>query len=154
MLHGPGEDAGLEDSAAELDAYADQESLLDLQALDDLETIEALTPATLGLRVHDGGPSALVVLDGELDVATCSLLQALLDDLLRTKRAPKLVRLVVETSGIVFVDASGISPLLHARAVITRRSGKFELRTPSSVVTRLLSLLALDADLNPTAADD
>lgn len=100
--------------------------------------------ATLGLRVHDGGPSALVVVDGELDVATSSLLQALLDDLLRAKRAPKLVRLVIQTTGITFVDAAGMSPLLHARAVLNRRGGSFELREPSAPVSRLLSLLALD----------
>ncbi len=100
--------------------------------------------ATLGLRVHDGGPSALVVVDGELDVATSSLLQALLDDLLRAKRVPKLVRLVVQTTGIIFVDAAGMSPLLHARAVMSRRAGSFELREPSVAVSRLLSLLALD----------
>lgn len=95
--------------------------------------------------MHDGGPSALVVLDGELDVATCSLLQALLDEVLRARRLPTLKRLVVETSGISFVDAAGISPLLHARAVITRRGGSFEMRAPSPAVSRLLTLLGLDA---------
>ncbi|RZS87087.1 anti-anti-sigma factor [Motilibacter rhizosphaerae] len=102
-------------------------------------------PASLGLQVQGDGERATLALRGELDVATSGLLDALLDDLLRTRRSPRLSSLVVDTAGVTFADAAGISPLLHARAVLHRRGGTFEVRDPSPAVLRLLTLLGLTA---------
>jgi hypothetical protein len=47
-------------------------------------------------------------------------------------------------SGVGFADASGISPLLLARAVLARRGGRVELRFCRRGVLRLLRVLGLD----------
>jgi anti-anti-sigma regulatory factor len=53
-------------------------------------------------------------------------------------------RLVVDMSGIGFADASGISPLLLARAVLARRDGRIELRHCRRAMLRLVRLLDLE----------
>lgn len=98
------------------------------------------------VTVHD--TAALLVLVGELDLDTSRLLGAVLDDLLRTRREPALTRLVVDVAGVSFADVAGLSPLLHARAVLTKRKGRLELRAPGTRVRRLLKVLALE-DLLP-----
>jgi ABC-type transporter Mla MlaB component len=54
-------------------------------------------------------------------------------------------------SGVGFADASGISPLLLARAVLARRSGHIELRHCRRGVLRLVRLLDLQDMLEPEA---
>jgi anti-anti-sigma factor len=111
-------------------------------------TLAPSPDSTLDLELLDCGPSALITLRGELDIATSGLLQALLDDLLRARRVPRLSRLVLDTHDLGFADASGLAPVLHARAVLSRRGGTLELRQPSPAVRRLLQLLDL-AELLP-----
>ena len=98
------------------------------------------------VTVHD--TAALIVLVGELDLDTSRLLGAVVDDLLKSRRDPALTRLVVDVAGVTFVDVAGLSPLLHARAVLVRRRGRLELRSPGTRVRRLLKVLALE-DLLP-----
>ena len=100
--------------------------------------------ATLGLDLDDAGSTVTVRLRGELDLATSGLLQGVLERLLRHRRDPRVDRLVVETAQVSFVDAAGVSPLLHARAVLARRGGSLHLPAASQSVTRLLTLLGLD----------
>ncbi len=107
---------------------------------------------TLRLSVLDCGRSALVSVAGELDIATCRLLQALLDDVLRAKRTPRIARLVIDMHEVGFVDAAGLSPILHARAVLARRGGVLEIRRPSQAALRLLAVLnLLDVLADPVA---
>jgi len=103
----------------------------------------ALCDAALDVRVEEAGASARLYLRGELDLATSALLDGILEDLLRPSRSPRLRHLCVSTSEVTFADAAGISPLLHARAVLSRRSGAVELPNPSPVIRRLLGLLDL-----------
>src|SRR4051794_18824778 len=110
-----------------------------------MTTTEPLTrPSSLDLQLLDCGPSALISVSGELDVATCGLLQAMLDDVLRARRVPRIARLVLDLRELSFVDASGVAPVLHARAVLAGRGGSLEIRRPSRAVRRLLELLDLD----------
>jgi ABC-type transporter Mla MlaB component len=53
-------------------------------------------------------------------------------------------------SGVGFADASGISPLLLARAMLARRDGRVELRHCRRAVLRLVRLL----DLQDMLADE
>ncbi|NHC13408.1 STAS domain-containing protein [Motilibacter deserti] len=108
--------------------------------------------ATLGLDVDDAGSTVTVRLRGELDLATSGLLQGVLERLLRQRRTPRVDRLVVDTAQVSFIDAAGVSPLLHARAVLARRGGAFVLPSASSAVARLLTLLGLAELLEPSPA--
>ena len=87
-----------------------------------------------------------VRLDGELDITSSPLLQTVVEQVLQARREPPCTRLVVDMSGVGFADASGISPLLLARAMLSRRGGHIELRHCRRAVLRLLRLLDL-ADL-------
>jgi anti-anti-sigma factor len=99
------------------------------------------TQSTLALDVRPDGPTVQVRLDGDLDITSSPLLQAVIDQALAARRAPACERLVVDMSGVVFADASGISPLLMARALLARRGGAVELHHCRRAVLRLLRLL-------------
>jgi anti-anti-sigma factor len=86
----------------------------------------------------------VVRLDGELDITSSPLLQTVVDQVLAARRQPPCQHLVVDMSGVGFADASGLSPLLLARAVLARRSGSVELRHCRRGVLRLLRLLGLE----------
>ncbi len=100
--------------------------------------------STLAVDVRPDGATVTVRLDGDLDITSSPLLQAVVDQALAARRVPVCTRLVVDMSGVGFADASGISPLLLARAVLVRRSGSIELRRCRRSVLRLLRLLALE----------
>jgi len=99
------------------------------------------TQSTLAVDVHPDGPTVLVRLDGELDITSSPLLQAVVDQALAARRAPLCQRLAIDMSGVVFADASGLSPLLMARAMLAKRGGSVELLYCRGAVLRLLRLL-------------
>jgi anti-anti-sigma factor len=88
--------------------------------------------------------TAVVRLDGELDVTTSPLLQTVVDQVLTSRRVPPCKRLVVDMSGVSFADASGLSPILLGRALLARRGGRVELRHCRRGVLRLVRLLDLE----------
>jgi anti-anti-sigma factor len=91
---------------------------------------DRLDPATVRVR-----------LDGELDITSSPLLQTVVEQVLQARRDPPCTSLVVDMSGVGFADASGIAPLLLARALLARRRGRIELRHCRRGVLRLLRLL-------------
>jgi anti-anti-sigma factor len=106
--------------------------------------------STLAVDVRPDGPTVVVRLDGDLDMTSSPLLQAVVDQVLAARRHPPCAHLVVDLSGVGFADASGISPLLLARAMLARRGGTIELRHCRRAVLRLLRLL----DLQDMAPDE
>jgi anti-anti-sigma factor len=109
--------------------------------------------STLAVDVRSEGPTVLVRLDGELDITSSPLLQAVVDQVLAARRQPPCQHLVVDMSGVGFADASGLSPLLLARAVLARRDGSVELRHCRRGVLRLLRLLGLEGMLASEAPE-
>jgi anti-anti-sigma factor len=106
--------------------------------------------STLAVDVRPDGATVVVRLDGDLDITSMPLLQAVVDQVLAPRRRPPCAHLVVDMSGVGFADASGISPLLLARAMLARRGGQVELRHCRRAVLRLVRLL----DLRDMLADD
>ena len=106
--------------------------------------------STLAVDVRPDGTTVVVRLDGELDITSMPLLQAVVDQVLAGRHQPPCTYLVVDMSGVGFADASGISPLLLARAMLARRGGRVELRHCRRAVLRLVRLL----DLQDMLADD
>lgn len=100
--------------------------------------------STLAVDVRPEGATVHVRLDGELDITSSPLLQTVVDQVLAARREPLCQRLVVDMSGVGFADASGISPLLLARAVLARRDGHVELRHCRRGVRRLIRLLGVE----------
>ena len=77
---------------------------------------------------EDDPETVRVRLRGELDITSSPLLQAVVEQVCQARREPLCRRLVVDMSGVGFADASGLSPLLHGRAMLSRRGGHVELR--------------------------
>ena len=100
--------------------------------------------SALAVDVRPDGATVTVRLEGELDITTSPLLQTVIDQALPARRTPVCTRLVVDMSGVAFADASGISPLLLARALLAKRSGRVELRHCRRIVLRLVRLLDLE----------
>jgi anti-anti-sigma factor len=101
------------------------------------------TQSSLAVDVRPDGATVVVRLDGELDITSSPLLQTVVEQVLAARRQPLCTHLVVDMSGVGFADASGVSPLLLARAVLARRSGHIELRHCRRGVLRLVRLLDL-----------
>jgi len=91
-------------------------------------------------------PSATVVLDGEIDIATAPAIRRLL----MTAISGGNVHLAVDMSGVAFIDATGIGVLVDAADQAQKAGGDLSLLAPSWPVRWLLDLCHLDAIL-PTA---
>ena len=104
------------------------------------------TSAPLRVRVvRERGGATVVVLVGELDLATTFGLRTRLATLEQTDPPPD--RVVVDLTGLDFIDASGISVLLSAQRALAARGSGLVLRAPSRMVRTVLRLLDLDAVL-------
>jgi anti-anti-sigma factor len=88
-------------------------------------------------------PSAAVVLDGEMDIATCPAIRRFL----MAAISGGDVHLAVDVSGVAFIDASGIGVLVAAANRARLAGGGLSLLAPSPQVRRLLDVLRLDAVL-------
>ncbi len=97
-----------------------------------------------GLRARyiDGEPAVLVV-SGEVDIATCPVLRRAIDGVLDTGRA----NVVIDVAAVEFIDAMGIGLLIWAAGQASEAGGRLVLRAPSRAMCRMLSLLQLDGSL-------
>jgi anti-anti-sigma factor len=109
-------------------------------------------PGSLDVRVLSSGSVVVVALVGELDRATSPHLQRHFDEILRSRHRPRVNRLVLDCRELAAVDASSIWPVLHARAVLSRRQGTLEVRRPSPATVHVLDLLDLTESLLPRPA--
>lgn len=83
------------------------------------------------------GTCVVVSVRGELDIATAA---ALRDALLRLLHDEDVPDLVVDTSGLSFVDSSGLAVLLMASRRWGEAGKRIVLRDPSPTVVRLVDL--------------
>ena len=75
---------------------------------------------------------------GEIDADNCEGLgERLLED------TSDVSRLVVDLSGLTFIDSSGISELLRTSETADERGQQFEIRNPSTTVYRVLEITGL-----------
>src|SRR6476646_8991378 len=88
-------------------------------------------------------PSATVVLDGEIDIATAPAIRRFL----MAAISGGDVHLAVDMSGVTFIDAAGIDVLVVAANRAREAGGGLSLRAASRQVRRLLGVLDLDAVL-------
>lgn len=96
-----------------------------------------MTPAEhFVVETHRDGGTEVVVVRGEVDVATAPLLRAVLDTVVR--RRP--VRVDVDLSGTSFLDASGLAVLTAVRHRLASRRVALVLLDPSPAVGRVLAL--------------
>lgn len=102
---------------------------------------------SLQVRVDDDdGESAVLSLNGELDLASSRVLQEVLDPLI-ARCPPSLRNLVLDVAEVTLADVAGLTPVLHVRAVLARRGGSVRLRHASRLLQRLVAVLGLDSEL-------
>lgn len=100
-------------------------------------------PASLEIRDGDGG-SLRAVLAGEIDFANAFSLQARISAACaeRSTRA-----LVLDLTGVEFMDSSGLRAVLQLRGELTQAGGGLVLLDPTPQVRGILSLTGLDRQL-------
>jgi anti-anti-sigma factor len=84
--------------------------------------------------------AAGVAVRGEVDAATAPILQDALDDAVRATRGT----LVLDLSGVGFLDSSGINVLLRVRALLGREERALVLVCPDGPVHRVLELAGIE----------
>jgi anti-sigma B factor antagonist len=95
------------------------------------------------MTVVSDPPSATVVLDGEIDIATAPAIRRIL----LAAVSGGDVDLAVDMSGVTFIGAAGIGVLVAAANRTREAGGGLSLLAPSPQVRRLLDVLHLDAIL-------
>jgi anti-anti-sigma factor len=114
-------------------------------------TALALVPPAVGdvepLTVADfeatAGPSSgdvvVVVLHGELDIATIPRLRAALEPLVDARQ-----RAVLDLSDLTFIGAGGIAEFIRARRLLRARGADLRLRAPSTTCRRVLEIIGAE----------
>jgi len=104
-----------------------------------------MSPGVPALRttVTRSGRRVVVRATGELDLATAPALRRAIAG----AGSPGPVELVVDLSGVSFVDAAGLGALLDGSEAVRRGGGDLCLTSPSPMLRRMLRLLDLEARL-------
>jgi anti-anti-sigma factor len=77
---------------------------------------------------------------GDLDIAISGLLRQELDELL----ALGIGHIDVDLAGVLFMDSSALSALVHANETAGNNGQQFTLRNPSPACTKVLRITGLD----------
>src|SRR4051812_23091440 len=96
-------------------------------------------PALLDLQV-EAGPTTVITLSGDLDPATAPLLQEAID---AAAADDSVERVVLDLSGLAFLDSSGLRVFVTAREALDARGARLALRHPTSNTRRLLDITGL-----------
>jgi anti-anti-sigma factor len=92
----------------------------------------------LRVEMHTLNGTTLVTVVGEVDAASLLTLQAPLDELSLERH------ILVDTSGVRFMDSSGLKVILAQRMRMVESGGSIYIRNPSPCVQRLIEVTGLD----------
>jgi anti-sigma B factor antagonist len=88
----------------------------------------------------DSEPYTLIELTGEADVTNSDALRDLLD----AEAAKQPRTLIIDLSGLRFMDSSALHVLLRANRTLDRQGGVLALASPREAVAKMLRLTAAD----------
>ena len=97
----------------------------------------------LFMSVSTVAACAVVALSGESDVNTVRFVR----EFLATQVAAGERRVVVDLSGLEFMDCAGLQELLHAHQTLLELGGSMALAGPGRVVARVLQLTGIDQQI-------
>jgi anti-anti-sigma factor len=92
------------------------------------------------VSVTDGDSYTVIALAGESDVYTYDQLRGALE----SAAAQGVSLLIVDLSGLEFMDSTGVQVLLDIRVMMSNRGGKLALAGPQNTVARVLNLVGAD----------
>ena len=87
--------------------------------------------------------SVLLVVSGELDLATV----AVLDESLRRAESARRPVVLLDLGGVTFLDCTGLTALLAAARRVAEAGGEISVMRASAPICRLLRLTAVDQSL-------
>lgn len=105
------------------------------------DMIAGVTELSVSVSVEDreGGSRTVVRLAGEADVTTRALAEVL-----GAEAAKKPRLLLVDVSGLTFIDSAALHQIVQAHRKLRADGCRLELVGPSPVVARILQLSAID----------
>jgi anti-anti-sigma factor len=105
------------------------------------DMIADVTELSVSVSVEDreGGSRTVVRLAGEADVTTRALAE-----ILGAEAAKKPRLLLVDVSGLTFIDSAALHQIVQAHRKLRADGCRLELVGPSPVVARILQLSAID----------
>lgn len=101
-----------------------------------------VAPLRASVTTHESGaqPYTLVELAGEADVLDTEALQGVLET--QARKRPGL--LVIEMSGLQFMDSAALHAILRAHRMLVRDGGRLVLVSPHDTVARVLQMTEVD----------
>ena len=99
-----------------------------------------LLTVSVTARESAGEPYTLVEIAGEADVTNTDELRRLLDD--EVSQQPRT--LIIDLSGLRFMDSSALHVILRANRAMDRQGGVLALAGPRDPVAKMLRLTAAD----------
>jgi anti-sigma B factor antagonist len=96
-------------------------------------------PMQLSCQLSAGG-HAVVVLRGELDLATVDLVVRFVSDVIDRHDGP----VIADLRGVAFCDACGLGALIRIAAYAERAGRRLELLRPSRALTRIMRITGVD----------
>jgi anti-anti-sigma factor len=105
----------------------------------------------LRIATRRGSDRLILELDGELDMASSTLLQ---EALARANCEGSNTVVVLDLRGVCFLDSSGLRAIFRARKTVRERGQQFAVTPGSAQVQRLLSLTHLDEHLQTIDGPD
>ncbi|HEY2430126.1 MAG TPA: STAS domain-containing protein [Acidimicrobiales bacterium] len=105
-----------------------------------MEVVVEHSGSPFQLDVATGDEGVLITLSGELDLATAPELWAAIDAAL----AEGHQRLVLDLSGLGFVDSTGLGVFVRAGKELRASGGGLTLRRPGERVAKLLEITRLE----------
>ena len=91
------------------------------------------------VNVSRDGDQLIAVVDGEVDADNCQGLGAQIEPALEEG----IDTLIIDASGLTFIDSSGITELLRIRDLMQERGGVCRIRKPTEQVRRILEITGL-----------
>jgi anti-anti-sigma factor len=92
------------------------------------------------IEVQRGTPVALVVATGDIDLSSASALRAACDEALADQPAV----LIIDLSGVPFIDSTGLGALIAAARKADVHGGEVRIAGAVGMVTRLLQLAGVE----------
>jgi anti-sigma B factor antagonist len=112
--------------------------------------LDAPAGARFTLEPHPSDPAVRrIVVDGDVDVSSAGRLGAVLDQALA--ESPSVV---VDMSGALFIDSTGLAVLLNAMRRATRRQGAVAVVCPNRTPLRAFEITKTVETLNVSATDE